>query len=290
MSDVQERIAGALEAPVRRLEPTRGGGYTLSDRFRVHFEGGGTAFAKVATTEALAEWFRLEHRLYRELAGPFMPELLGFDDDGRAPILLLEDLSDGIWPPPWPETGVRAVVSALEEIHATQPPEGLPAGEEWRELLMGWEEVATDPEPFLSVGIVSRPWLAAALPTLRAAAAEAQLAGDALLHLDVRSDNICLHRGRAYLVDWNWATVGNPLLDLVAWLPSLHAEGGPPPEEVIGDGAAELAALIAGFFAAQAGKPPPEGAPTVRTVQLAQLQTALPWACRALGLPPPDGG
>ncbi|MEP6977490.1 MAG: phosphotransferase [Thermoleophilia bacterium] len=290
MRDVHERIAGALGAPVQRLEPTLGGGYTLSDRFRVHLDGGGTAFAKVATTEPLAEWFRVEHRLYREIAGPFMAELLGFDDDGKAPILLLEDLSDGIWPPPWPETGVQSVVSALAEIHATQPPEGLPVGEEWRELLMGWEEVATDAEPFLSVGIVSRPWLSAALPTLRAAAAEAQLAGDALLHLDVRSDNICLYRGRAYLVDWNWATVGNPLLDLAAWLPSLHAEGGPPPEDVIGDGAGELASLLAGFFAAQAGKPPPEGAPTVRAVQFAQLQTALPWACRALGLPPPDGG
>ena len=91
-------------------------------------------------------------------------------------------------------------------------------------------------------------------------------------------------------MDWNWATVGNPLLDLAAWLPSLHAEGGPRPEDVIGDGAAELAALLAGFFAAHAGKAPPEGAPTVRIVQLAQLQTALPWACRALGLPEPGRG
>ena len=290
MTDVQERIAGALGEPVRRLEPTRGGGYTLSDRFRVQLEDGTTVFAKVATTEPLAEWFRLEHRLYRDLGGPFMPKLLGFDDDGTAPILLLEDLSAGIWPPPWPHGGVQAVVSALEEIHATQPPEGLPGGEEWRETLMGWEVVATDPEPFLSLGLVSRAWLTAALPTLGAAAAEAQLAGDALLHLDVRSDNICLHRGRAYLVDWNWATVGNPTLDLAAWLPSLHAEGGPPPEDLIGEGEGELAALLAGFLAAGAGMPPPEGAPTVRAVQLAQLRTALPWACRALGLPPPDGG
>jgi aminoglycoside phosphotransferase (APT) family kinase protein len=155
---------------------------------------------------------------------------------------------------------------------------------------MGWEEVAADPEPFLSLGLVSRAWLPAALPTLSAAATEAQLAGDALLHLDVRSDNICLHRGRAYLVDWNWATVGNPTFDLAAWLPSLHAEGGPPPEDVIGDGEGELASLLAGYLSARAGRPPPEGAPAVRTAQLVQLKTALPWACRALGLPPPDGG
>jgi hypothetical protein len=41
---------------------------------------------------------------------------------------------------------------------------------------------------------------------------------------------------------------------------------------------------VAGFFAALAGLPPPEGAPRVRGFQLAQLEVALPWACRTLGL------
>jgi hypothetical protein len=31
------------------------------------------------------------------------------------------------------------------------------------------------------------------------------------------------------------------------------------------------------------GLPPPEGAPAVRGFQLAQLEIALPWACRVLG-------
>ena len=29
------------------------------------------------------------------------------------------------------------------------------------------------------------------------------------------------------LVDWNWAGLGNPLVDLAFWLPSLFMEGGP---------------------------------------------------------------
>jgi aminoglycoside phosphotransferase (APT) family kinase protein len=42
----------------------------------------------------------------------------------------------------------------------------------------------------------------------------------------VRSDNICIGDGGATLVDWNWASVGNPRVDLAFWLPSLHFEGG----------------------------------------------------------------
>jgi aminoglycoside phosphotransferase (APT) family kinase protein len=102
----------------------------------------------------------------------------------------------------------------------------------------------------------------------------------------VRSDNVCFVGDRAVLVDWNWAAIGNPVIDLAAWLPSLHAEGGPPPEEIL-FGEPEAASLIAGFFAARAGLPPPPTAPKVRHVQLEQLRTALHWAARALALPPP---
>ena len=37
------------------------------------------------------------------------------------------------------------------------------------------------------------------------------------------------------------------------------------------------------------GIPPIPQAPRVRDVRLSQLRAALPWAARALGLPPPDG-
>ncbi|HET9724854.1 MAG TPA: hypothetical protein VFR44_13580 [Actinomycetota bacterium] len=95
--------------------------------------------------------------------------------------------------------------------------------------------------------------------------------------------------GSAVLVDWNWTSTGDPLVDIAFWLPSLHAEGGPPPEDVLGtaDGVGRLAACSAGFFAAHAARPPIPTAPHVRPTQLRQARTALPWAARALGLPPP---
>ena len=90
------------------------------------------------------------------------------------------------------------------------------------------------------------------------------------------------------VIDWNFTCRGNGLLDLAFWLPSLHAEGGPEPERALPD-APGWAALIAEFFACRAGLPTIPTAPRVREVQLAQLRTALPWAVRALGLPPLDG-
>ena len=48
-----------------------------------------------------------------------------------------------------------------------------------------------------------------------------------------------------------------------------------------------LVSLVTGYFAARAGLPVIPHAPLVREVQLTQLRVALPWAARALGLPPP---
>jgi hypothetical protein len=73
---------------------------------------------------------------------------------------------------------------------------------------------------------------------------------------------------------------GNPDLDDAFWLPSLHLEGGPEPS-----GHPELAAMFAGFLACRAGLPEP--ARGVRAIQRAQLEVALPWAARELGLSRP---
>jgi hypothetical protein len=264
-----------------------GAGYTHNKRWVVDLEGGRSAFVKAAVDEMTAEWLRAEHRVYAALAAGFLPRLLGWED-GDPPVLVLEDLSGADWPPPWTGERVDAVVATLREVAETLPPPGLASLEDWREELAGWREVERDPTALLALGVCSREWLDGALPALLAAEDACVLEGEALLHLDVRSDNICFRGGRALLVDWNWAVRGNPVLDLAAWLPSLEAEGGPPPEALL-SGEPGAAAFMGGFFAARAGLPPIPTAPHVRGVQLAQLRTALPWAARALGLPPPQG-
>src|SRR5207249_10523946 len=40
------------------------------------------------------------------------------------------------------------------------------------------------------------------------------LDGDAPLHCDIRSDNLCLRDGRAIIFDWSHGRVGNPEFDV----------------------------------------------------------------------------
>ncbi len=260
------------------------GGYTSAERFVFTLENGSTVFGKAATTPLMAKWLRSEYRAYTELSGNFMARLLAWDDDSEKPLLVVEDLSAGYWPPPWRSGDVDRVLEALDALHKTEPPPGLSPFP--REDFQCWRRVADDSEPFLRLGLVSEDWLKESLPALVEAEAAALLEGNEVLHMDVRSDNICLLDDKAVLVDWNNVHLGNGLFDIAAWLPSLHAEGGPAPW-VIFPGAAELASAIAGYFASWAGQPPPRFAPKVRDVQLQQLKTALPWAIRELGLPQP---
>ncbi len=267
-------------------EPVAGGGYgTNTAKWRVALADGRRGFVKLALDDVAAAWLRAEHRVYAHVRQPFLPTLLGWRDAGGCTLLVLEDLADAHWPPPWSRALVDAVRGTLDAVHAAEPPPGLPLLEDARERLDGWPLVADDPGPLLSTGLCSAAWLDTALPVLSHASATAELAGRSLVHLDVRSDNLCVDGDRVVLVDWNLACVGNPLLDVVAWLPSLRLEGGPEPWEVVPDSRG-LAALIAGFFASRAGLPPPETAPTVREFQRRQAEIALPWAARELELDP----
>ena len=275
-----ESLAGVAAA---RWESVVGGGYARNfERWSVELADGRRVFVKLALDEDAAEWLRSEHRVYAAVDASFLAGLVGWHDRERT-LLVLEDLSHAHWPPPWRDGEIDAVLGTLEAVAATPPPAGTPALEELQDWLDGWSMVAADPEPLLSTGLCSREWLDHALPLLRQAFADCELSGGDFLHLDVRSDNLCLDDGRVVLVDWNHAHVGNGLLDVVAWLPSLRLEGGPEPWELVPDSGG-FATVMAGFFAARAGLPAPPTAPDVRGFQLRQAEVALPWAAQELGL------
>ncbi|HEY7294158.1 MAG TPA: phosphotransferase [Dehalococcoidia bacterium] len=287
---VSAKLQRALGAGPVRWESMAHRGYTNNSRWLVTLADSRTVFVKAAVDAQTAGWLRIEHHVYATLNEPFLPRMLGWDGDGALPVLVLEDLSRAVWPPPWTPAAIGAVGDLLRAVAGTRPPPGLRQLAEQREALAGWSLVERDPEPLLRLGLCAPAWLDRCLSTLRAAADAAPLAGDALVHGDVRSDNLCIRDDRALLVDWSQAVCGNALIDLISWLPSLHAEGGPLPEEIgvhRAPGAPELIALIAGFFAARAGLPQIPHARRVRGVQLQQLRVALPWAARTLGLPPP---
>ncbi len=104
----------------------------------------------------------------------------------------------------------------------------------------------------------------------------------------MHSANLCFAGERVLLLDWSYACRGNPRVDVAFWLPNLRCEGGPEPDAILPDEPG-LAASLSGFWAANAGLPPPAPGSSVRAAQRRWLRVALPWAARALGLPPPDG-
>jgi Ser/Thr protein kinase RdoA (MazF antagonist) len=282
-------VIEALESmvgPVDHLDPVDRG-YAHNNRMVATLRGGGSVFAKQAVDELTAKWLRREHRMYEALGDrSFVPAVVGWAD-GERPLLVLEDLSGATWPPPWDSALIDAVLTMLGEVAASGRPEGLPRLVDGERADEGWHQVEADPAAFLSLGLCDARWLEEAAPVLCRAAAAAPRAGDDLVHGDVRSDNLCFRSGGAVLFDWNFGAVGNAEFDVAFWLPSLAAEGGPPPEVVRADCPAELAAYVSGFFACRAGGPDIPHAPLVRRVQRQQLETALPWAARLLGLPEP---
>jgi hypothetical protein len=284
------RVEQALGEKIVHSEPV-GGGYTPARRLRLKLGNGHRVFVKAATTEKTANWLRAEAQVYHALAGSaFLAERIAWQDEDET-FLVLEDLTAAHWPPPWTAAQIDRICTALSAVAASHSKVDFPIAriEDGRDSFASWHRVAQEPKPFLSLGLCSDTWLTTALPTLIAAESAAPLAGDALLHHDIRSDNVCFRpgSGEVVLVDWNWVCVGNPDLDIAGWLPSLQSEGGPPPEAILPH-AGGLAAILSGFWAYRAGTPPPAGAPRVREVQRRQLLYALPWAARALDLPPPD--
>ena len=261
------------------------GGYTPAARWLLSLRSGTRVFVKMGTTRMTAEALRREAMVYERLTDGFAPRLLAWQDDTDYPLLVLEDLSGAHWPPPWNEKLVGRVLEALDRVHRRRVE--LPTFREvHRDLARGWQEVADDPAPFLSLAIKSREWLERSLPELVEASSRLDTEGDCLTHFDVRSDNLCLAERGVLLVDWNGACLGNGALDTGFWLPSLEAEGGPKPEQIL-PGRPDVAAAVSGFFAARAGQPEIVDAPRVRWVQRQQLAPALRWVVRALGLEDP---
>ena len=281
MKELDERIERAVGSRPVRYEQ-RPGGYSTADRFAVTLADGRCVFVKSAEDPNMAGWLRREYEVYASLSGSFIPRLEGWDDDGVRPVLAIEDLSEADWIPRWNAARVDAVLAALAELNASTPPPNTgTVRENFADLFGRWHVVESDPVPFLSLGLRDEAWLKRTLPSIIAAADSAPVAGDSVCHFDVRSDNLCFRDGRAVLVDWNWTSLANPELDLAAWLPSLHVEGGPPPWEVLPN-ALPMVAFGSGVWAAVAGLPAPQTAPTVRDVQRRQLAVALDWIDREL--------
>lgn len=311
---VRDGVERALGAPVARAMRIWGG-YSATPTFRLRLVDGRRAFMKAASPASTA-FSQVAHdreeRVYRELddvISSWAPRMLATFQSGDWKAMVLEDLGPKSVPP-WTPSLARNVARALGEFHRATLERSLPA---WLPRprdhpAMGIEPAAWALSP-ADVTKLSRmagrrsdeahAWLEAHVPALAdAAAGMARPSPHALLHVDVRSDNLRWRNGRLYLFDWPHAAVGPPEFDAAAFAQTVPIEGGPPVERVMGwygetfdvDPLALDAsvAAIAGYFARNAWAPSIPGLPRVRAFQRRQLRETLRWAAARLGLPDPS--
>ena len=218
--------------------------------------------------------------MYESIDGDFLPRVYEIRDG----VVLLEDLSDAHWPPPYP-VDVTPLFAALDVVASTPPPPGLPR----LTHVSRWEEVAADPKPLLALGLCSSEWLDGALPALVEAEARVPMSGDCLVHYDVWARNLCFAERGVVLVDWAMAHIGNPRIDVAFALLSLRVEEAHTPPV---DDEAALAAYVTGVVATEASKPPPDWAAegtNIREDQKSDLAVALPWVAQQIGCPLGEG-
>lgn len=221
------------------------------------------------------------------------PRLLWSYDEGGWVALLFEYV-DGLPPvEPWRwdevERVVRGMVS-LGDLLTPTPISAPAASDAFATQLCGWGHLQREQPDGLDGR--SRRHLAR-LVQLEALAPEA-VAGETLLHCDVRADNLLLTEDTVYFIDWPHARVGAPWVDLIGLIPSMMMQGGPDPDAVLRlHPAAREAdpecitatiAALAGYFTHRSLQPPPRGIPTVRPFQAAQGARARRWLAQRLGL------
>lgn len=311
---VRHAVEAMLGSQVRRGARVWGG-YGPSPTYRLRLADGRGAFFKAvnpASNEFMHSAHAREERAYSELdqlIGPWAPTFYGAIHCAGWDVMLLEDLGPKS-APPWMPGLARRGAQALADFHTStlgaslpdwlpQPGSLLtPMAALWgrgmeTESLRGVVDMAGDQHD------AAGRWLEAALPTLAQASRRLPDVAPphALLHFDVRSDNLRWVHGRLRLVDWPHVASGPPELDAAAFAQSVTVEGGPAAEQVMawygersplrGDALDASVAWLAAFFAYHAWRPDIEGLPRLRPFQRQQLAVCLAWAARRLDLPPP---
>jgi aminoglycoside phosphotransferase (APT) family kinase protein len=278
-----------------RVEAAMGGAWVshgrpdtgLSDahRFVVRLADGARVFVKAATTPATASWLRNERLALGAAPAELTPRVLAWLDDDDAPLLVTEAL-DGHWPAShagvdWRPGDLDRVVDGVRRL-AAAPADALPA--QGAVASDGWGQIMQAPAAFLGLGLCSAAWLAAHGEALGGAERALVRTGDAFVHGDMRSDNICLMPDGPRFVDWSNARRGAAATDLAAFVPAACLEGGAAPEEVFLEGAGWGAAQAAELALRAATD---EVAPAwLRAVFRRLARINLDWAIAGLGLPP----
>jgi hypothetical protein len=263
-------------------------GFTPGFASVLECDDGSRHFVKAASDKAqrmFAEAYREEVRKLAALPeGAPAPRLLWSMDVDDWFVLSTEYVEARAPYRPWREPDLRRCLDAL----TAAVPVLTPAPEEL-ELPRAADEFAGWPA-FWDVLRTSRPDLAHVDDAAALAARYVEaMAGDTLVHTDVRDDNILLTTdGRALLCDWNWPFAGAPWLDSLFLLIGPRGDGldvedvirrHPLLADVPGEHVDIVLALVTGYFLKSAGDPVPPTSPFIRDAQRWQGEVCWAWLC-----------
>ncbi len=313
---IRQHVALALGAPVTRAIRIWGG-YGPTPTYRLVLQDGRSAFFK-GTCQDSNEFMKAalvaEERVYRDLSpalGHWMPQLYATFQHEEWHVLLLEDLGPQSVLP-WSPRRTRAITHALAAFHQSSLgahlPAWLPSYEEDEDFAQEtWRRTVQESLEFRRIAALAGEeapqalrWLQQISPTIEGVMQQPALTQGpyALLHGDLRSDNMHFQQGQLRLVDWPSITLGRPEWDMVAFAQTVTVEGGPTPEQVmswygerfpVNANAVECAlAWWLTFFAYRAWQPEVPGLPRLRRFQRQQLAVLICWAARHWSFPSPE--
>lgn len=297
--DVPAEVVDAIAAQAgATVASANGATFGFSPGFAgvVTFADGKRTFLKVMSAER-DPWSIDINRREAEILAALPPEV-----PAAALLWMLElepwlvfatEAVDGDHPSPATDAGDAAVMWDVMTHLATVPaPAHLPPFHEYQhDVLDRWQTLASTPDRdarLASLG-ADGEWVATHLDSLLTWEREAIDAskGDALVHGDLRADNVLVAESRAVIVDWPHAARGAAWLDLAAYLPSFEMNGGGSAAKAfrahpLSHGvsvAHELAivAALAGYFTVMSTEPPAPPLPGLREFQRAQATPALNW-------------
>jgi len=287
---VRALVEDRCGSPVEHAE-SQTTGYTPGFASVLTCADGSRHFVKAASVKAqrlFAESYREEARKLAALPPEVpAPRLLWSHDDDWV-VLGLEYVAGSVPARPWRQADLDACLDAIEAMTPalTPPPAGLgltTIGEDLAELPSHWDHVrATRPD----------------LPHLEEAAALAArhvevMAGDTLVHTDLRDDNVLIGRdGRVWFCDWNWPAVGAAWVDTVFLLVGPRGDGldveavlreRALTRDVPAEDVDTVLALLVGFFLKTADGPPLPTSPHLRDFQRWQGEVVWDWLCERRG-------
>lgn len=294
-ASVREAVEAILGGPVVSAV-SQSGGFSPGSADRVVTASGHRAFVKAAHVETNADTVDIHRREAKVVAllAPSVPapRLLGVVDLDGWVALVLEDVVGQHPATPWRDDELRAVLDALHAVGRAPAASVLEsATDSVPSPFGGWERLRAGSSAVPSLPDGLDKWVTDRLDALADAAGRAldDVAGDSLVHKDLRADNLLVRSdGSVVLVDWPWAARGAPWFDALGLLINVRLYAPDADVESIiaqhpvfdgmpADAATRVLTGFAGYFIEASVQPPPAGIPTLRAFQRDQGIATLRW-------------